>query len=219
MGDTTNLKKNLFVSIFLVVISFSAATGKVIFVDDYGPPNGDGTSWNMAYRYLQDGLAAAQAGDEIAVAQGFYTPDENKADPNGSNDQYATFELKNDVTIKGSYAGSGKPDPNARDFELFKSILSGDLFGNDTGGLDDPSRNENSFHVLTCIEINTSATLDGFTITAGNAAQHQDLPYGGGMIAINGSPTVTNCTFIGHSGYAGAGACFLEDSSPRLTCG
>lgn len=217
MGGTTNLKKLLFVSVLLAAISFNTTAGKVIFVDDYGPPNGDGTSWAKAYRYLQDGLAAAQAGDEIVVAHGSYWPDQNMGDPNGSNDQYATFELKNDVIIKGSYAGSGKPDPNARDFELYKSILSGDLFGNDTGGLDDPSRNENSFHILTGIETNASAILDGFTIRAGNANTAGDLPYGGGMLAINGSPTIANCTFTGHSAYAGAGACFLNESSPRLT--
>jgi len=217
MGGTTHLKKFLFVSVLLTAISFNTAAGKVIYVDDYGPPNGDGTRWTMAYRYLQDGLAAAQAGDEIRVAQGIYWPDQNKVDPNGSNDQYATFQLKNNVIIRGSYAGSGKPDPNARNFELYETILSGDLLGNDTGGLDDPSRNENSYHILTGTETNASAILDGFTITAGNASMDQDIPYGGGMINFYGSAKVSNCKFTRHSGYAGAGACYLGESSPRLT--
>lgn len=219
MGGTTHLKNVLVILVFLAAITFSTASGEVIYVDDYGPPNGDGTSWTMAYRYLQDGLAAAQAGDEIVVAQGIYWPDENKADPNGSENRYATFQLKNNVIIKGGYAGSGKPDPNARNFDLYETILSGDLLGNDTGGLTDPSRNDNSLHILTGHETNSSAILDGFTITAGSPGMDPELPlpYGGGMLALNGSPTIANCTFTGHSAYAGAGACFLDESSPRLT--
>ncbi|MHC4640409.1 MAG: hypothetical protein ACYS32_02105 [Planctomycetota bacterium] len=217
MSDITHLKNALVILVFFVSITFSTAAGKVIYVDDYGPPNGNGSSWPTAYRFLQDGLAAAQAGDEIRVAQGFYWPDEDKADPNGTNSRYATFQLKNNVTIKGGYAGSGKPDPDARNIDLYETILSGDLLGNDIGDINNPSRNENSFHVLTGTETNASAILDGFTITAGSAAMDGDLPYGGGILAIYGSPTVANCTFSGHSAYAGAGACFLNESSPRLT--
>ena len=217
MGGITHLKNALVILVFLVSISFSTAAGKVIYVDDYGPPNGDGSSWPQAYRYLQDGLAAAQTGDEIRAAQGVYRPDEDKADPNGSDDRYATFQLKNNVIIKGGYAGSGKPDPNVRNFELYETILSGDLLGNDTGGLDDPSRNDNSFHILTGTETNASAILDGFTITAGNASMDEEIPYGGAMLALYGSPTLQNCIFNRNLAYAGGAICYLFESSAHLT--
>jgi hypothetical protein len=217
MGGTTHLKKVLVILVFLVSISFSTAAGKVIYVDDYGPPNGDGSSWPQAYRYLRDGLAAAQTGDEIRVAQGVYRPDEDKSDPNGSDDRYATFQLKNNVIIKGGYAGSGKPDPNVRNFDLYETILSGDLLGNDTGGLDDPSRNENSFHIVTGSETNPSAILDGFTITSGNASMDVEIPYGGAMLALYGSPTLQNCKFNRNSALAGGAICYLFESSAHLT--
>lgn len=193
------------------------AAGRVIYVDDYGPPSGNGSSWSTAFRYLQDALTTAQPDDEIRVAQGKYWPDKSNAEPNGTDDRYATFQLKNGVTIKGSYAGAGKPDPNFRNFDLYKTILSGDLASNDIGDLDDPSRNDNSFHILTGSNTNSTAVLDGFRITAGNATMHEEMPYGGGMIAMYGGPTLANCTFTGHSGYAGAGVCFLGESSPNLT--
>ncbi len=217
MGGTTHLKKVLVILLFILSISFSTAAGKVIYVDDYGPPNGDGSSWSQAYRYLRDGLAAAQTGDEIRVAQGVYRPDEDKTDPNGSDDRYATFQLKNNVIIKGGYAGSGKPDPNVRNFDLYKTILSGDLLGNDTGGLNDPSRNENSFHIVTGSETDPSAILDGFTITSGNAVMDEEIPYGGAMLSLYGSPTLQNCVFNRNSAYAGGAICYLFESSAHLT--
>ena len=35
------------------------------------------------------------------------------------------------MTIKGGFAGTGEPDPNARDIVRFESVLSGDLWGVD----------------------------------------------------------------------------------------
>lgn len=65
------------------------------------------------------------------MAQGVYTPDSNSANPNGTGDPNATFQLIDGVTLTGGYAGFGKADPNARDIELYKTILSGDLNGDD----------------------------------------------------------------------------------------
>jgi hypothetical protein len=46
-------------------------------------------------------------------------------------DRTATFQLKNGVVIKGGYASFGQPDPDARDPNIYETILSGDLAGND----------------------------------------------------------------------------------------
>ena len=104
---------------------------EVIYVDADATGANDGSSWADAYNFLQDALTAAWSGDEIRIAQGIYTPDTNLADPNGSGDRTATFQLINGVTIKGGYAGEGTPDPNARDIELYETILTGDLNGDD----------------------------------------------------------------------------------------
>jgi len=58
-------------------------------------------------------------------------------------------------------------------------------------------------HVVQCVSGEGPDTvLDGFTITGG-AAWPND--WGGGMININSSPTVTNCIFSGNSAIIGGG--------------
>jgi hypothetical protein len=157
----------------------SPSSAKVIYVDVNAPgPTHDGLSWENAYQYLQDALADANSAAkpvEIQVAQGIYTPDSNSADPNGSGNRTATFQLINGVTIQGGYAGFGEPDPNERDIELYESILSGDLAGNDVEVndpadlLDEPTRAENSYTIVTGSRTDANAVLDGFIVTGGNA--------------------------------------------------
>jgi probable HAF family extracellular repeat protein len=131
---------------------------KIIYVDDDASGANNGSSWDDAFNYLQDALTAVWDGDEIRVAQGIYKPDQGEGVTPG--DREATFQLINGVTIKGGYAGTGAPEPNARDIELYETILTGDLNGNDVEleNLDwntiylfvgHPSRAENSCHVAT----------------------------------------------------------------------
>ena len=108
-----------------------ATAGPVVFVDDDAPPAGDGTTWTTAFRFLRDALDNAVAGDEIRVAQGTYTPDLDEGGNVTPGDRLSTFQLLDDVAIRGGYAGLGEPDPDARDVELHETILTGDLLGND----------------------------------------------------------------------------------------
>ena len=62
-------------------------------------------------------------------------------------DREATFQLINGVSLMGGYAGIGADDPDERNIELFESILSGDLLGNDLP--DFVNNDENSWHVVT----------------------------------------------------------------------
>ena len=186
-------------------------------VDAAGANNGAG--WENAYKFLQDALIDANSAlkpVEIWVAEGIYTPDSNSADPNGSGDRTATFQLINGVTLKGGYAGFGEANPDARDIELYETTLSGDLDGNDEPNF--VNYEENSYHVVTGSGTDSSAVLDGFTITAGNA--NEDYPSqhanGGGMYNYTGSPTVTNCIFTGNR--AGYGGGMLNSfSNPTIT--
>ena len=91
------------------VLLFSAlctpSAAKTIYVDDDVVGANDGTSWDNAYVYLQDALAAAIAGDEIRVAQGIYKPDLGGG--NTAGNRRATFRLINNVIIRGNFAGIG----------------------------------------------------------------------------------------------------------------
>ncbi len=191
----------------------------IIYVDADAPDANDGSSWEDAFNCLQDALSVARLGDEIRVAEGIYKPDEDTDNPTGTGDREATFQLKNGVTITGGYAGYGEPDPDKRDIETYETILSGDLDGNDVDVNDpcdlltEPTRSGNSYHVVTGSNIDETAVLDGFTITAGNADGPDLDACGGGGMFNNGhdspcNPTVTGCTFVGNSAAEFGGGMF-----------
>jgi len=184
--------------------------GKVIYVDDDATGVNNGSSWENAYIYLQDALADANSAEksvEIRVAQGVYKPNGGLVPIPEFDWRTTTFQLINGVALKGGYAGFGETDPDARDIESYETILSGDLNGDDIEVvnpeelLDEPTRADNSYHVVTGSSTDETAVLDGFTITAGNAnsVNSSEQMAGGGMWTKGSSPTITNCTFIGNS--------------------
>ncbi|MHC4099200.1 MAG: right-handed parallel beta-helix repeat-containing protein [Planctomycetota bacterium] len=196
---------------------------KTIYVDDDASGANDGSSWADAYNYLQDALAAAWSGDEIHVAQGIYKPDQGAGITPG--DREATFQLINGVTIEGGYAGTGTLDPNARDIQLYETILNGDLDGNDIidvnypwGLWNEPTRAENSYHVVTGTGTDQTPVLDGFTITAGNANATWPDNHGGGMYNFDCSPTLIKCTFNSNSAYMGAAMVNYHSSPTIIDC-
>jgi hypothetical protein len=173
----------------------------MIYVDA-NVPDGNGTSWADAYQYLQDGLVAANSLSppvEIRVAKGTYKPDQGGGQPPGGRS--CSFGLLNGVAIYGGYAGSHGPDPNVRDIALYETILSGDLDGNDVPVSDpahldlDPSRSENSFHVVRADGTDQTSVLDGVTIEAGNATGVWSVNrYAAGIVNIGGDFQLANCT-------------------------
>jgi len=200
-----------------LAVAGASATGQTIwYVDDDAPIGGDGGSWQTGYRYLQDGLAAANPGDEIRVAQGVYRPDRDEGGNVNPGDREASFQLTSGLALYGGYAGITAPDPDERDISGYQTILSGDLAGDDGPNFRDYA--ENAYHVVTGSGTEVTAVLDGFTITSGNANggdQHID---GGGMYNSGGSPTVVNCNFRGNAAENdGGGMGNWYGSSPSLT--
>ncbi len=175
----------------------------LVFVDLNAPMGGDGTSWATAYVDLQTALAFASSGTEIRVADGTYRPTSN-------TDRTVSFVLKNGVSVRGGYAGYGAPNPDARDVAGNKSILSGNI-GSASSSLD------NSYHVVIGSATNSTAILDGFTITAGMADGSSTSQFGGGMYCIAGMPIVSNCSFTGNQANLGGGIYLGNNASPVLT--
>jgi len=115
-------------------------------------------------------------------------------------------------------------DADTRDFVTNETILSADLNGDDVEIsnpqclVNEPTRTENTYHVVIGSGTNASAVLDGFTITAGNANGSWPDYYGGGMFNYeNSSPSLTNCTFTGNSAGSCGGGMWNYRSSPTLT--
>lgn len=227
MGKARNSSLLGKITVFVVVLAITGITsGKIIYVDANAPGVDDGTNWENAYNFLQDALADADFSAkpvEIRVAQGVYTPDSNSAVPDGTGNREATLQLISGVTVNGGYAGFVEVDPNVIDVDAYKTILSGDLVGNDVDVndpcdlLNEPTRDENSYHVVTGSGCDQTAILDGFVITGGNANGSDANSNGGGMANYGGLPTVINCTFEGNSASGDGGGMAAYQSSLTLT--
>lgn len=244
MSARSNTCRWAVISLLLVITCNRAFAGKTLYVDDDAAGANDGSSWENAYTFLQDAFTYLKSSGEqveIRVAQGTYKPNQGLLPiiPPGARGRGGeispgvwpsdrsnsiSFELLNDVAIKGGYAGVGEPDPNIRDIELYETILSGDLNGDDIDVsdpcdlLNEHTRFDNSHHVVVGSDINETAVLDGFVITSGCfMAVSMGPPTGGaGMLISSGSPTLINCTFTCNAVFQVGGGLYNLSSSPTL---
>jgi alpha-L-fucosidase len=208
-------------------------SGRIVYVNADAAGANDGSSWANAFWCLQDALAVAQSGDEIRVAQGTYKPDQQvvvspRSGPQvvSSGDRTVSFSLKNGVAVRGGHAGVGAADANVKNRILYETILSGDLAGDDvpvsnpTDMANEPTRSENSYHVVWGGNTDNTAVMEGFTITAGNADGDWREGYfgGGGFCNWYGSPVVMDCLFTGNSGGNGGGMRNAYAGTTILNC-
>jgi hypothetical protein len=197
----------------------------VIYVDATARGAGAGSSWEDAFDNLQDALAAASMGCEIHMAGGVYPPDRGLGVVPG--DRGATFGLKDGVKILGGYAGVGMPDPDTRNPAIYRTILTGDLSGDDLPVADpldwwiEASRMDNSRHVVTAIDAGPATLLDGLCIMDGYAdgrfenASTEDSQ-GAGMYVSGGGPRLQGCVFAGNWAVCNGGAVYVADSRPEF---
>ncbi|MBN2524995.1 MAG: hypothetical protein JXR76_01290 [Deltaproteobacteria bacterium] len=157
-----------------------------------------GRTWAQAFNHLQLALAATVnfADAEIWVARGRYIPGDTRD---------STFQLIENVRVYGGFAGNEKLLIQ-RDIALNETILDGDINRDD---LEESflNHNENVYHVISGAD---NATLDGFSVRGGNAngaENYQD--WGGGLLAINGLVTISNCTFKNNQASSEGGGIYI----------
>ncbi len=188
--------------------------GGIIYVDSNATgPAHDGTTWCSAFTSLSDAIAVSTLNSPtIRIADGTYFPDTaGLPDP---REAYFRFPLANGSRIQGGYAGCGAPDPDARDFALYETTLSGDI-----GATGDES--DNSYHVWAYDVLGDSfiadvytALLEGVTITGGNANGSGTNSEGGG-VRIKANPTFRDCRFVGNQTVGQGGGVYLTGGSIR----
>ena len=188
------------------------------YVDQSATGVADGTSWENAFTNPQDALVNAGEEDQIWIAAGTYTPDIGGGNTPGN--RFAGFRLKSGVELYGGFNGT-ETNLDERDWESNRTILSGDLNGDDAT----IGNSENSYHVITAGILDLPAILDGFTITGGNANGKRELFDRGGGVLIDvslafdesggridyearccgASVTIFHCTIINNTAEHGGG--------------
>jgi len=159
----------------------------------------DGTSWNMAYKTVQQGIdsaAGVSGGCQVWVAEGVYYTFEDHWEN--------TVRLKSEVHVYGGFRGD-EIQRDKRDYKAHQTILDGH----------DESKKNQVFHVVTGSD---QSILDGFVITGGNAKGNDPHCNGGGMFNLSASPVVRNCVFSDNlagdeNDYGMGGGMYNEENS------
>jgi hypothetical protein len=194
---------------------------KTIYVDASKTDDaGNGLSWATAKKTLQAALDLAVSGKEIWVKAGTYNPTSDYGWGSGTNPRLYHFRMKDDIAIYGGFAGTETAVNQRTSFgvgQANETKLSGDV-----GVVGDNS--DNCCHVFyhpNGTNLTSTAILDGFTISDGNANDPLDLGdewyrSGGGMYNETSSPVIRNTTFIFNNAKAYGGAIYNLESSPVL---
>ena len=136
------------------------------------------------------------------------------------------FHLNKNLTIKGGYDAT----IDVQDLDN-PSVLSGDFNGDDMvsgsgSSLSITGNDENAYHVMVTTNLTSSALIEGFEISGGNADGLDDISYegltfdesnGGGMYNVSSSPGLANVTFTANSvNFSGGGMYNGISASPNL---
>jgi hypothetical protein len=211
------MKKNyLFILLASLCFLSFETQATVIFVDHSSTGTNTGASWTNAYTSLQSAVAVATTGDEVWVAAGTYTPSAYPVGRTTTDTREYAFYLESGVAYYGGFDGT-ETSISQRDYVSNVTILSGDI-----GTAN--STSDNCYHVLVSVNESTAHTLDGFTITKGNANGGTNATIngqtgiwtnnGGAMYFYVSNTIISNCIFEDNYGqYGGA----IKDVGSPLT--
>jgi hypothetical protein len=164
---------------------------------------GDGSSWTNASSDLQAMIDASSTGEEVWVAAGTYKPASTTSCTGCSSNRDFTFYIKDGVKIYGGFAGT-EGTLAARSITTNTTTLSGDI-----GTVSDNT--DNCYHVVVGVAPSsggTGITVDGFTVTGGNANGSGTVSINGysisraaspGFFIVRGTNTINNNTISGNT--------------------
>ena len=201
------MKRILLTLTVLLSLSQLCLQAKVIYVQTGA--EGQGTSWEDAKGNLQDALLLAQAGDQVWVASGIYTP-------TSDDDRSISFIITEGVEIYGGFNGC-EGILEERDIKSNLTILSGEIG-------DTESTEDNSYSIVMTLGVSAATIVDGFTISDGRAdgfGEGGDITSSGAgwfndATANPSSPTIKNCIFSNNFAREGAAIYnYAEDGESR----
>lgn len=180
----------------LLVVIFNQVDAQNFFVRMGA--TGKGTSWSDASGDLADVLKKATPGTQIWVAKGIYKP-------TSDNNRNLSFQILDGVQLYGGFAGH-ESTIEERNLTENPTYLSGEI--------GQPGQGDNSYNVVYFHNTSSTAVLDGFFISGGNA-NSDDIREGartrcGAGLYINGEngatckPVIRNCELSGNYGRDGA---------------
>jgi len=187
-------------TLLFLLFSVPPVFGAVIYVTPTGAGSMNGSSWTNAFAgaQLQTAIDNANADDQVWVAAGTYRP-------TTTADRTASFHMKNDLIIYGSFAGNETVIGDRNLSAGLTSILSGEIGA--------PGIADNSYHVISNVDLLYTAVMDGFIISDANDDRLPTLDEGlGGGIYNDGSgtgnycnPEFINCIITSNRAVFGAG--------------
>ncbi|WP_394758002.1 T9SS type A sorting domain-containing protein [Flavobacterium sp.] len=180
-----------------------------IYVNATATGANNGTTWADAFTNLESAITPFTSVNEVWVAAGSYKPIGTL--------RTSTFLMKNALKMYGGFNGT-ETLLSQRNPKINITTLSGDVNGNDNATINatEATRQDNLYHVISVRGNIKDITIDGFTISGGNAnggtlttgaGNLQFYHTRGGAIYINPYTTgdnisvdVANCVFEKNSG-------------------
>ena len=198
------ISKLMWVSV--IVPTDTSLAQQIIYVSFKSDCNGDGNSWNTAFKHLTDALdealnlASSINPVQIWVQEGFYYPDESCLGDTDSRDD--AFVLSNYIGIYGGFGGD-EVRLTDRDIENHPTVLSGDIEQNDHLLHGDTA---NSNHIILETLGSIEKVISGFIIEGGRAFNTTNRS-GAGLNSY-GNLNLNNTTFRNNKAVSG-GAVFI----------
>jgi hypothetical protein len=195
---TYNMIARILISTFLILVSFFQVIGQsVIYVKHDATGTNDGTSWANAYTDLKSALQDPLVDVEIWIAQGTYKP-------TTTTNRNISFEITGPRKLYGGFDGT-ESSKEERDWLEYPTILSGNIGA--AGSIAD-----NSYNVVSALEVSSDMVLDGLIIRDGNYDDLEKQLGGAGLLMTGdlsvavAKPTIRNCRFVDNrTEFIGAG--------------